>query len=730
MPPHRKPAGRSALKPELLAPAGTRDAFEAAVEAGADAVYVGVGPLNARAFARNFTMADVAAMTREAHMQGRRLFVALNSLMKEDETRATVQTLAGLEKAGVDAAIIQDLGVWRIATRHFPDLRLHASTLMTIHNSAGVLQAESMGFRRVVLAREMTLREIRAVAAATSVELEVFIHGAMCFTYSGLCMFSSYHGGKSSTRGRCVQPCRRRYEWAGRKGTFFSMDDLNGLELVHDLSRAGISSLKIEGRLKPPHYVKSVVMAYRKVLDLPDDCSMQEREAAMEQAREFIAGSFGRPGSPGYFLTSAPSGAVSPTRAANTGQYMGKVVSAGSDSLVIFGKQLPADGDRLRLVDTSRDVQKAFTCKGAGPLEKQDHYTISLPPDWDAKPGNLLFRTDVASRAQKTGKISNKTSLPKNFHEGVKHKTIKVMESLEKHRRVQAGHNTERQKSGKSRRREFDVPLWLKVRSMEQLRMASDIRAAGVIMTISEPSVRAVNTRRGELFQNMEVVWALPPVIQEERLGFYRRLVTTLVRQGYRNFQAANLGHLFLLHNIRGRASRKKQPGGRTPARNTGRDIRIYGDYCLNLLNSHAVRAAGDMGISVPQIAVETDAENAEKVLAASPRPLFFTAYAWIPLFISRLDHSSYAHGRPVSSMRDEQFYWQRGNGAHVLLPHRPFSLLGRRHELEKMGFSALIIDMANWPAARKIKKKKGGRFNLMDILKRGREFNFSARLY
>jgi putative protease len=158
--------------------------------------------------------------------------------------------------------------------------------------------------------------------------------------------------------------------------------------------------------------------------------------------------------------------------------------------------------------------------------------------------------------------------------------------------------------------------------------------------------------------------------------------------------------------------------------------LKIYGDYTLNLLNSQAVRAARELGVALPQIAVETDAGNAGEVLDHAPRPLFFTVFAWIPLFTSRLCHSSYAPARPVSSMRDEVFYWQKGNGAWVLLPHRPFSLIRRRQELEAMGFSALVVDLTNWPLSRKIRKKQGGRFNIMDILSRGREFNFSGKLW
>lgn len=727
------PAARTPVKPEILAPAGTWEAFDAALSAGADAVYVGMGSLNARALAGNFSIEDIAALTDTAHEHGRKLFVAMNSLIKEEEIPAAAEALAAIDEAGVDAAIIQDLGVWRMAKTHFPGLRLHASTLMTLHNSSGVLQAEKMGFSRVVLAREMTMKEIRAAAGATTVELEVFIHGAMCFTYSGMCMFSSFFGGRSSTRGRCVQPCRRRYQWAGRKGTFFSMDDLNGLEFVHALSSAGICSLKIEGRLKPPHYVESVVRAYRILLDLPEDAGEKQRKDAVEEAERLISQSLGRPGSPGYFMSPAPSGAVSPTRAAGTGQYMGKVTAIRGNCIMVSGKIMPEKGDRLRLVNRWKDEQRAFNCRGAEAADAGNQYEITVPQEWDVQTGNLLFRTDVSlqRRRRRGGRAGHAHTLPPGFHKRIRNRSREILEEIGYGNASNARFRSENRgkRHGPVNKNRHSSPLWIKTRSLSQLSMASGINSDGVIMTINESNVRSLNSRRGEIFQDREVVWALPPIVQEERLALYRRLVISLMKQGYRNFQAANLAHLHLLQDIRVRGVRRKRtPQQRGPDINAGR-MDIFGNYTLNLLNSQAVRAALDLGVSRPQLAVETDAKNAAMVLDSVSAPLSFTIFAWLPLFTSRLDHSSYAHGRPVSSMRDEMFYWQRGNGAHVLLADKPFSLIKYRRELEAMGFSALIIDMSNWPAARKIKKRRGHDVNIMDVLKRGREFNFSGVL-
>ena len=232
---------------ELLAPAGSLEVFQRAVEAGANAIYIGAPSLNARALAKKFSWPEMAAMVSYGHQHRVKVYVAMNSLMKEEEIPLAVETLAVLEKIGVDGVILQDLGIYHLIRTYFPGLRLHASTLMGAHNSLAVQQFAAMGFSRVVLARELTLAEIGEISKSVDVELEAFVHGAMCYSYSGLCLFSSYQGGKSGLRGACVQPCRRRYSWQGKGrggpgGYFFSMNDLEAIELLPRLAAAGVTS--------------------------------------------------------------------------------------------------------------------------------------------------------------------------------------------------------------------------------------------------------------------------------------------------------------------------------------------------------------------------------------------------------------------------------------------------------------------------------------------------------
>jgi len=269
------PAMRSACAPELLAPAGGPEAAYAAFHNGADAVYCGLPRFSARADAENFTLDQLGSLTAFAHAQTprRRVYVALNTLILQPELRGVVETLAALSDIGVDALIVQDLGVARLVREFFPELRLHASTQLTIHNRAGAAAARSFGFARVTLARELTLEEVQTIAALPGLEVEVFVHGALCYSYSGLCLFSSQLLGRSGNRGRCAQPCRAFYRvaegspLAGRCGFACSMKDLALPEHVAALREAGASSFKIEGRKKNALYVAAVTRFYRGLLD-------------------------------------------------------------------------------------------------------------------------------------------------------------------------------------------------------------------------------------------------------------------------------------------------------------------------------------------------------------------------------------------------------------------------------------------------------------------------------
>jgi len=271
-------------KAELLAPAGSPDAGFAAFHYGADAIYLGLKKFSARAEAENFSLEEVDTVTAFAHAltPRRRVFVTVNTLILQHEREEMVEALGALSDIGIDAIILQDLGVYGVARSHFPELELHASTQLAVHNRAGAEALRQMGFTRVVLARELTYEEIRDITASAGIETEVFVHGALCYSYSGLCLFSSQTIGRSGNRGKCAYTCRDDYTITGAPETLrdgtpvkrdpsrgfpFSMKDLALPDFLPALQNAGVSCFKIEGRKKSPLYVATTTNYYRRLLD-------------------------------------------------------------------------------------------------------------------------------------------------------------------------------------------------------------------------------------------------------------------------------------------------------------------------------------------------------------------------------------------------------------------------------------------------------------------------------
>ncbi len=257
---------------EILAPAGSIEALKAAVDSGADAVYFGGRAFSARKNAVNLSDDEITEAVRYAHLRGTKLYAAVNTLVFDSELDRAFEFIKFCYEAGVDALIIQDMGLVRMVRKYFPDFPMHASTQMTVHNLAGALAAEKMGFKRVVLSREISLDEIRLIAQKSKIELEVFVHGALCMSYSGQCLFSSFLGGRSGNRGACAQPCRLPYTLFDSKGSqvsenekyLLSLKDMCLIDHISKLIEAGVTSLKIEGRMKSAAYVSAVCGIYNK----------------------------------------------------------------------------------------------------------------------------------------------------------------------------------------------------------------------------------------------------------------------------------------------------------------------------------------------------------------------------------------------------------------------------------------------------------------------------------
>ncbi len=319
---------------ELLAPAGSVEALHAAIEAGADAVYLAGDMFGARAYANNFDRKELSKAIQFAHKRDVHIHVTVNTIARDDELNELANYLRYLDDIQADAALVQDLGVAKLAREVAPHLPLHASTQMSVHNVEGVQALARLGFSRVVLAREMSLEEIRNICKESPVEIETFMHGALCVCYSGQCLMSSMIGGRSGNRGRCAQPCRLPYTLVNEQGKnvldekagqyLLSPRDLNTIDVLPDLIRAGVSSLKIEGRMKRPEYVATVVSTYRKAIDaFYGESDSFDRV----QANKSLAQIFNRDFTTAYLLGNPGKNMMSDLRPNNRGLLIGRVIS-------------------------------------------------------------------------------------------------------------------------------------------------------------------------------------------------------------------------------------------------------------------------------------------------------------------------------------------------------------------------------------------------------------------
>ena len=744
---------------ELLAPAGNMESFRAGVQAGADAVYVGAPALNARNLARDLRLEEIAAMIHYCREHGLKFYLAANSLVREQDLPQVVETLAILEELQPDALIVQDLGVIKLVRDYFPGLTLHASTLMAAHNSEVVHAFSDMGMARVVLARELTIKEISAICKKSAVEIEVFVHGAMCFSYSGLCLFSSFLGGKSGLRGRCVQPCRRQYNWEGKsenrsavkigvksgkkeprdfsgskasskggKGAYlFSMDDLGGLEAVPLLAEAGVASLKIEGRLRTAHYVSHVVQAYRMVMDEVEraraadangDGKIHDIDAGslamvMQQARQLVEKAMSRKVGPGYFLSPQPLTAITPYHSGNAGLHLGRLegvrqVKDGIQGSLTLKDELEV-GDRLRLHLESTGERHSFTLqemvKDRKPVEQGragDTVWIGLPVE-GLRPGTKmidLYKVDVRSRPQVTDEAFG---LPES----------------RKMKELVAGIQGDRRGRIAAVRREVCLP-----EGKAEIPQLQSHKGKGV------GTSRATQRKTtGPPKVQLPLEWWLKTdslKLLQDRLPFTpdRFLISvdkTTVSQvgqikrsvgvGTRNITwclppilfEAELAQMQKQLTLLIRSGFKSfQIGHISQAwMFKGARVHLSCDYTISLMNNQALAAVAHLGAEAAQISIEADRALMADLLKGSRVNKQhirkgLTVYGAPALFTARLAAKHFQYDRVLTSPKGESFTMHKKDGLVKTVPCRPFSLLPYVGELRDMGLDYVVVDLCH----------------------------------
>jgi len=660
-------------KQELLAPAGNVESFFAAVENGADSVYLGLKKFSARATAANFTLEELSTLIPFAHKRNVRVYAALNSLIAAGEIREILDFLYALTGLGVDALIVQDAGIFFLARRYFPGLKLHASTLMTAHNSAGVNALRKMGAERVVLARELRMQEIEKVCANTEADLEIFIHGALCFSYSGLCLASSFRGGRSGLRGECVQPCRLRYSQGKKEGFFLSCNDLCALPFIPRLKQLRISCFKIEGRMKPAAYIAQVVKAYRGVLDAEPG---EEELAAVKRAGELLGEAPSRRLTSGHLTVDGASAVLTPHRSGSSGIWAGTVKSIQGDRALVALRHSLVRGDRLRPESTGGKEESAFSVsdvfnpEGEAIARGEAGSRVLLVCPRGIPSGAKLIKVGEKSESQASIWKKIRHAIPS----GARYKSKfpgpeKVADDL------RPGVRDE------SKARENVI---LKIGSPNELVKALQSSAGMVLVSASRSNLERIAKQRFSPLQMGKIGFSLPPLLSEDKdLEYYRAAVKWFMAKGFRLWEVNNWGHFDLL-------KRGKDTGGKS--------LRIIAGARLNLRNSAALAQVHEMGCGWSVLSLEITGEEMQllshEALGWNP---VITLYSWPPLFISRLI-PNLAEEKPFLTPRNELYHLKKQAGNGFIYADRPINLCERLPQLRSLGFRNFLLDVSDGP--------------------------------
>lgn len=563
---------------ELLAPAGSLEILKAVAAAGADAVYAAGEQFGARAYANNLTKEELLWAIDFLHLHGKRLYLTVNTLLKEQELYGELyEYLLPFYLQGLDGVIVQDLGVLSFVRAHFPALACHASTQMTITGLYGARMAKELGCVRVVPARELSLEEIQTIREKTDLEIEVFVHGALCYCYSGQCLLSSMLGGRSGNRGRCAQPCRLPYQTGERERYLLSMKDLCAIERLPQLCAAGVSSLKIEGRMKQLEYAAGVTAIYRKYLDrllsAPDqDYHVSARDLQLLEElgsrSGFTEGYFEQKNGPGMMAMKQPAHTKSKDAAAEAvrRRYQNQQLQEKIKGTLKLSQEMPAElvlQYQETTVTVQGDVvQKAKKC----PLTEDDlacrikktggsNFAFASL-DMETEQGCFL-PVGALNRLRREGLAALEARILEKYRRTcVDSRTGELKQSVQESRNVQEAPNEERFKSAGQLPavRASSLPyLAVSVKTLKQGRMLLNVPFINRIYIDETAFSRDTEVQQLTFFcqsvhrAGKEIYYRMPPILRQQAVQWYQANLHALALSGVDGFIAANLDSAGLL---------------------------------------------------------------------------------------------------------------------------------------------------------------------------------------
>jgi len=682
---------------ELLAPAGNIESLDAAIGEGADAVYLGLKSFNARMRTTNFAWNQFEAAVDVLHRQKKKIYVTVNTVCEERETERLYRFLAYLNEIQPDGLIVQDYAVLRMVREFFPKIEVHASTQMNVESANAVRLLQKNGVKRVVLARELGLQEIKQIKNETGAELEVFVHGALCVSESGLCLFSSFLGGKSANRGMCAQACRRFYtaEVPGgiKQGYYFSPCDLQLIEQIPDLIEAGVDSFKIEGRMKSAEYVGSVVSAYRYVIDH----YKEDKKGAIAAGKRMLASDFARAKTSYWYgfnsheegIQNAASKILNPDQAGGTGIYLGKIsatkpaprelIESIKQSLALSGTKEkdgiriqmacltggnyePDPGDSIRLHrkdDTGRESHKIRSVE----IEDDGRHWIDIPAAFSV--GDSVYLLQIKSSSKRYNRI-----LPKDLSSYRKQPRDQLLPILD------ITPVKEKELSY------FPEGLYVQVSSIPDVFAIQGLKPVRVIIEYnSETSYDLLNHKTVLPFSKKQIYISLDPFCSADQENELAKQLEQLIEDGYNNYIVNNLAHIQILKS---------------------KKVNVVAGPYLYTFNRWAVSWLENQNIGAFVMPLENSRRNLEATFEPSVRSrVLVPIFAYPTLFRMRFKLPEDYDFTYFEDKEEKVFKVNSTVDGSFVMPEEPFSIVDKANYITASGFKRLLIDFSKTKVSR-----------------------------
>ena len=681
---------------ELLAPAGNIESLEAAIGEGADAVYLGLKSFNARLRTTNFAWNQFEAAVESLHRQHKKIYVTVNTVCEERETERLYRFLSYLNEVGPDGLIVQDYSVMRMAQEFFPNLELHASTQMNVESSNAVRLLQNNGVKRMVLARELGLDEIAKIKAETQAELEVFVHGALCVSESGLCLFSSFLGGKSANRGMCTQACRRYFtaEVPGgyKQGYYFSPCDLQLIDQIPSLIDAGVDSFKIEGRMKSAEYVGSVVSAYRYVIDH----YKEDKKGAIAAGKRMLASDFARSKTSYWYgfktleegVDGAAAKILNPNQAGGTGIYLGKIAAtkpADYELVKAIRETLPEDatpeqknfmmatlhggtydpdpGDSIRLHKKDDSGRVSHKIKTVEYDEEKDTRWIDIPGGFSE--GDEVYLLQIKSGSKRYNRV-----LPKDIGKYRKQPKDEKLPILD----LTPVKNKELNY--------FPEGIYVQVSSISDIFTAQGFNPVRIIIEYNkETSYDLLNHKTTLPFSKKQIYISLDPYCSASQEDNLKKDLDSLIEDGYFNFVANNIAHLQMLKGTKANI--------------------IAGPY-LYTFNRWAVSWLENQNVGAFIMPYEDSKRNLEATYEHNVRSrVLVPIFAYPSLFRMRFKLPEDYDFTYFSDKEESVFKVNSTEDGSSVMPEEPFSIVDKTNLISSLGFKRFLIDFSKTKVTR-----------------------------